>query len=543
MISQIQGHNLVSDTIGGSFDWAVADHPDQVFAYFEDESFTLAELDHMARRVQAAFVTEGLVHGDRVAVFMYPSPWHLAVIFACARMGVVWCPLNVALARNDLTYTLHDLSPRLILVDDDLAPGLDVVVEADTELAQIGSVRCATYSGKAGAAFDEAWLGGGGEEGSAQSQVAASDTFAIIYSGGTTGRPKGIEISQFYCVSAALRLSEMADFGEREAFFSVLQFSHAWTPITIMPFCLIFDHVFGFWRWWSAAGFVDAVKRMGATVVDPYAGMVSTLFLADAERAEGATTPDFPARLSIAGWGGDEEASKRIRRQFEDQFGVRTLQMYSLTEVGPLACVEWENEEQRFGSSGKPRGWYDVVIADDDGMPLPQGEIGEILVHPKYPNIMAKGYINRAEDTLETWRDLWVHTGDLGYFDPDGYLYFVGRQGHFLRRRGELVSVSEVESIIGEMEAVKEVAVFAVPSEMGEDDIMAVLTAADGHELTPQQVVDHCAYELAAFKVPLYVQVIDSMPRSATKQEIERFRLTEIPRGEPLRATRREAAM
>lgn len=540
MISQIQGHTLVSDTLGGSFDWAVADHPDQVFACFEDDSFTLAELDRMARRVQSAFEREGLAHGDRVAAFMYPSPWHLAVIFACARTGVVWCPLNVALARNDLTYTLHDLSPRLILVDEDLAAGLEAVVSADPQLAGIASVICATYVGKGGPGFDEDWLGRVGE---AASVTSASDTFAIIYSGGTTGRPKGIEISQFYCVSAALRLSEMADFGERETFFSVLQFSHAWTPITIMPFCLIFDHVFGFWRWWSAASFVETAKKMNATVVDPYAGMVSTLFLADAKRAEGATTPsDFPARLSIAGWGGDEDASKRIRRQFEEQFGVRTLQMYSLTEVGPLACVEWANEEQRFGSSGKPRGWYDVVIADEDGMPLPQGEIGEILVHPKYPNIMAKGYINRAEDTLETWRDLWVHTGDLGYFDPDGYLYFVGRQGHFLRRRGELVSVSEVEAVIGEMDSVKEVAVFAVPSEMGEDDIMAVVTSAEGRGLEPQEVVDFCAEELAAFKVPLYVQVVDSMPRSATKQEIERFRLTEIPRGEPLRATRRQAA-
>jgi len=536
VIREIMGHTVVSDTLGGSFDWAVADHPDREFAWFEDEVYTLAELDDMARQVGAALARDGVEPGDRVAVLMYPSPWHLAVLLACARQGFVWCPLNVALARNDLTYSLDDLEPAFLLVDDDLTGTVDLVVAEHQRLQSIPQVRCATHSGKGGPNFSDGWLTSDRWQGACV--ASASDSFAIVYSGGTTGRPKGIEISQFYCLSAALRLSEMADFDEHETFFSVLQFSHAWTPITIMPFCLIFDHTFAFWRWWSAGQFVEAAHSCGATIVDPYAGMASTLFLSQDE-----FTPEaFPATRGVAGWGGDEEASKRIRHQFEDRFGVHTLQMYSLTEVGPLACVEWEGEERRFGSSGKPRGWYDVIIADDEGMPLAQGEVGEILVHPRFPNIIAKGYINRAEDTLQTWRDLWVHTGDLGYFDPDGYLYFVGRQGHFLRRRGELVSVSEVEALIADLDEVREVVVFAVPSEMGEDDIMAVLTLHPPSTLMPQDVVDHCANELAAFKVPLYVRVVDDMPRSATKQEIERFRLVDLPRGEPLRATKPRVA-
>lgn len=532
MIREIMGHHLVSDTLGGILDHVVADHPDDVFAWFDGDEFTLGELDDMARQIGAAIAAEGVGPGGRVAALMYPSPWHLAVLLACARQGYVWCPLNVALARRDLTYTLDDLEPALLFVDDDLTATLDHVVAEQDRFANIRQVRCARWQGKAAPNFEEGWLTEARWEGSCNAK--ASDSFAIVYSGGTTGRPKGIEISQFYCLSAALRLSEMAEFGERETFFSVLQFSHAWTPITIMPFCLMFGHKFAFWRWWSAGTFVEAARQAGATVVDPYAGMASTLFLADDDTEVG----DFPATRGIAGWGGDEEASKRIRRQFEERYGVHTLQMYSLTEVGPLACVEWEGEERRFGSSGKPRGWYDVVIADDDGMPLPQGEVGEILVHPRYPNIIAKGYINRAEDTLQTWRDLWVHTGDLGYFDDDGYLFFVGRQGHFLRRRGELVSVGEVEVVIAELDGVREAAVFAVPSEMGEDEIMAVVTLKDGSTVDGQVIVDHCAAELAAFKVPLYVQIVDDMPRSATKQEIERFRLTEIDRGEPLRARR-----
>ena len=526
------GHVLAADTLGGMLDWAVDDHPDDVFARYESDAFTVVEIDNMARRVGAALDRDGVEPGDRVAALMYPSPWHLALMLACARQGYVWCPLNVALAKRDLEYTLNDLQPVLLAVDADLEDIVIDLANESTAVAELPRVTCAVYDGVVGPNFSDDWLGDDRFEGPCM--ASASDSFAIIYSGGTTGRPKGIEISQFYCVAAALRLSEMADFGERETFFSVLQFSHAWTPITVMPFCLIENHVFGFWRWWSANKFVDAAIAMEATVVDPYAGMVSTLFLRDDIAAE-----DFPATRCIAGWGGDEEASKRIRRQFEEQFGVSTLQMYALTETGPLACVEWEGEEQRFGSSGKPRGWYDVIVADDEGMAVPQGEVGEILVRPYFPNTMAKGYINREPHTLETWRDLWVHTGDLGRYDEDGYLFFVGRQGHFLRRRGELVGVGEVESVIAEMPGISEVAVFDVPSKMGEDDIKAVVSLQSGAKLSAQEIVDHCNENLAAFKVPLYVQIVDEMPRSATKQEIERFRLRKLALGEPLQPTNR----
>lgn len=532
MIRHIMGHDLVSDTFGGMLDWAVADHPDTVFALFDEEQYTLRELDDRARRIGTSLVASGLKPGDRLAALMYPSPWHLALFFACARHGIVWCPINVALGVDDLAYTLNDLAPKLVLVDDDLREVLDKVRAADAKLGALPLVVCSPSATGATPVFSDGWLGQ--ERTTARCEARASDSVAIIYSGGTSGRPKGIEVSQFYVVSSALRLNELAKFDKRETFFTVMQFSHAWTPLTILPWCLMYDHVFAFWRWWSAKRFIDAAIRYNASITDVYAGMAATLFLGEAANDKRT----IPATRSIAGWGGDEEVAKRIRKQFEERFGVTTtLQMYSLTEVGPLACVEWEGEPQKFGSSGKPRGWYDVIVADEEGMPLPTGETGEILVRPNYPNIIAKGYVNRAPHTLHSWRDLWVHTGDLGRYDEDGYLWFVGRQGHFIKRRGELVSISEVESIILALPGIEEVAVYGVPSAMSEEDIKAVIVLKPGADLTPQSVVDHCAERLAYFKVPLYVQIVTEMPRSATKQEVERFKLKQLPLGEPLRAS------
>ena len=529
MIRHIMGHDLVSDTLGGVLDWAVAERPDSVFALFDDEQYTLGQLDDMARRIGAALLRSGVKAGDRLAALMYPSPWHLALSFACARHGVVWCPLNVALGIDDLAYTLNDLQPRLVLVDNDLQTVLNDVRASDAKLGALPLLVCTPTARGDTPAFSDGWLGT--DRAGGKCEAAASDSLAIIYSGGTSGRPKGIEVSQFYAVSSGLRTNELARFGKRETFFTVMQFSHAWTPLTILPWCLLYDHVFAFWRWWSASRFVDAAIRYNASITDVYAGMAATLFLGEAAK----DTRSIPATRSIAGWGGDEEVSKRIRRQFEERFGVTTLQMYSLTEVGPLACVEWEGEPQKFGSSGKPRGWYDVIVADTEGMPLPTGQVGEILVRPNFPNTLAKGYVNRAPHTLHTWRDLWVHTGDLGRYDEDGYLWFVGRQGHFIKRRGELVSVSEVESTLLGMAGIDEVAVYGVPSEMSEEEIKAVIVLKPGAQLAAQAVVDYCAGRLAYFKVPSYVQFVAQMPRSATKQEIERFKLKELPLGEPLR--------
>ena len=144
---------------------------------------------------------------------------------------------------------------------------------------------------------------------------------------------------------------------------------------------------------------------------------------------------------------------------------------------------------------------------------------------------MAHGYLNRPTDTLRNWRNLWVHTGDRCFFDTDGYLWFVGRGGHFLRRRGELVSIGEVELVIGDHPDVAEVAVVAVPSAMGEDDARAAVVARPGRDARHRRSWSSgCPQRLAPFKVPRYVEIVAELPRTATKAEIDRGRSP--PRGD-----------
>jgi crotonobetaine/carnitine-CoA ligase len=355
----------------------------------------------------------------------------------------------------------------------------------------------------------------------ARAGARAGDPFCVMYSGGTTGRPKGVVLPHFAAISCAMRIGELANFGEREVWFSSSHLYHALLPCGVLPFCLLQGYEVCFTRWWSAGGFIDDVRRFGATIVDPFIGMVATLL----RTPECSDDADNPARLSISGYGGADPAAAELRLRYEKRFGVRTLQPYGQTEAGGFVTTEFAEEPVKMGSSGKLRGWFDLEIVDEEGLPLPTGQIGEIRVRPRAPHMMAHGYLNRPEETLRNWRDLWVHTGDHGYLDAEGDLFFVGRQGHFLRRRGELVSVSEVEEVVGRFPGVQEVAIVAVPSELAEDDIKCCVALEPGVKVEPREIVEFCAGRLARFKVPRFVEEWDALPRTATKAEVDRAAL------------------
>ncbi|HUF80806.1 MAG TPA: AMP-binding protein, partial [Burkholderiales bacterium] len=306
----------------------------------------------------------------------------------------------------------------------------------------------------------------------------------------------------------------------RETFFSALQLSHAWTPLNALPFCLYYGHVLCFWRWWSASRFVSTATAFGATVVDPFVGMIATLLQTEA----GPNDRALARATVIGGLGGADPVALRIRGEFEQRFGCRTFDLYGFTEITGLVAVETENHSRKPGSSGRLTGWYDVAVVDDRDVPVALGQTGEILVRPKVPFTAALGYHKKPEATVAAWRNLWIHTDDLGFMDADGYLYYVGRKNHFLRRRGELISAAEIENVLMGAPGVVEVAVTAAPSELAEDEVRAFIVTRS-KDFKPQDLIEYCRERIAPFKVPRYVDVMDELPRSGTKREIERFRL------------------
>ncbi|MDQ1001808.1 acyl-coenzyme A synthetase/AMP-(fatty) acid ligase [Neobacillus niacini] len=181
-------------------------------------------------------------------------------------------------------------------------------------------------------------------------------------------------------------------------------------------------------------------------------------------------------------------------------------------------------ESFRKGSCGKAVSVYEVEIHDENDQPCPVGEVGEIVVRPKKPGVLFSGYYGMPEATVEMWRNLWFHTGDRGRVDEDGYFYFIDRKKDVIRRRGENISSYEIERVINTHPKVQEAALVGVPSELSEEEVLAVLILREGEELKPEELLDFCQPRMAHFAVPRYIRFVKEFPRTPS-QRIEKYKL------------------
>jgi crotonobetaine/carnitine-CoA ligase len=270
-------------------------------------------------------------------------------------------------------------------------------------------------------------------------------------------------------------------------------------------------------RQFSASTFMQTARDIGATVI--YAvGSVGLLLLAqppspadgDPGRLRVALLPPMPPDRQL---------------EFEERFGVPVVaESYGQTECIVIGFAPVDAPRCR-GSAGPPSPTVEVEIVDEHDRPLPPGEVGEIVVRPRKSDSMFLGYWRDPAKTLETWRNLWHHTGDLGRLTPDGNLWIVDRKKDSIRRRGENVSSIELEAALSRHPAVHQVAVHAVPSELGDDEIKAcIVPAGDAEELEPEALFDFCKRTLPYFAVPRYVELMAELPVNAVgrvrKQEL-----------------------
>jgi acyl-CoA synthetase (AMP-forming)/AMP-acid ligase II len=268
-------------------------------------------------------------------------------------------------------------------------------------------------------------------------------------------------------------------------------------------------------RWFSASNYWDQVRKYDATIFN-YLGTMIQVLLSQVDDPE-----DNPA---VYGFGA--AAPEERIEDFEDRFGVELVEVYGLSETGTLATFNptGDGNATRAGSIGRPVSYADVRVVDDQDNPVEPGENGEIVVRPTRSNTMMREYYEKPIQTVEDWQNLWFHTGDIGYEDEDGRLYFVDRKAYSIRRRGENISSFEVESVIDDHPDVQESAVVGVPSDLGEEDVKAVIIPAHDGDIDPLDIVQWCEDRLAYFKVPRYVETTDAFPKTATERT-EKYKL------------------
>ena len=273
-------------------------------------------------------------------------------------------------------------------------------------------------------------------------------------------------------------------------------------------------------RRFSASKFWNEIRSYGVTAFSLLGAMVNILWA----QPPSPLDRENKARLCMM------VPVPDFAREFEKRFGLKVTSVYALSDYGFITFLSPEHPKEKWKSAGKPRSGMTISIMDDDDNALPAGTPGEICVRCDVPWITARGYYKMPQATVDANRNQWFHTGDRGYLDEDGYIYFVDRKKDAIRRRGENISSYEVEQIVLGHPAVEDVAAYAVNSEMSEDEVMVSVTCKEGKTLDPADLVRYCADNMAYFMVPRFVEIVTELPRTMT-EKIEKYKLKQSAQG------------
>jgi carnitine-CoA ligase len=514
---QINGRNIPWKTLGQLLEDKATRHGDKVFAEIDGVRVTYDELERRTRHVAGGLIALGLAPGDRVATFMLNSLEQLLVWWGTVRAGLVWVPLNAGLVGQDLRYTLSNSGARVLVTDTDSLPQFQDVASDFPALSVYvitDAASAAAHGAKPYSALEAGPLP------LTLPATRAEAPGAILYTGGTTGLPKGVVLPQFSFILAGVRYGESFSVRAGERHYSTMPLFHAGALQWGIMGPLVCDMSTVVDRRFSASRYFERVREVEANVIDPL-GVVMTMLC---RQPPSPRDREHKVRISL---GATHGLPPHIPGEFTKRFGIPLVMVYGITEGGGALLTT--NRDRQDDSNGRPHGWVELRVLDEDGFPLPPGETGKLVLRSNFPFMFMTGYWNDPARTSQVLKDGWLHTGDLGLLQQDGNLRFVGREAHWLRRRGENISAVEVESVVAKCPGVKEAAVVAGPSEIGEDEVKAFVVAEEGARVTPAELIAWCEGKLAPFKVPRFIEFIELLPRSVTKMEVDRAALRRRP--------------
>ncbi len=499
------------ETIPGLLRAAAAAMPDKPFMILPDHSglrLTYAATLAGAQTVARGLAAGGVPKAGRIAVYLPNGPAYVWAWMGTLLGGDVDVTINPGMRGQALAYALNKARVDAVLTDADGLAGLASVPEL--AIAPMVFVLTAPEDGTAPSLAMRPW----GDWSSPGQTLAADDvtlppdaspliTASIRFTSGSTGFPKGVMMSQAHMLASAKMFNFMTGFGPDDVMFTCFPVHHMLATVTGILAALCGQGTLVMTKKFSASQFWTLARHHGVTVSHALDAQVAILqSLPPTER--------------------DRDHSIRVMYTaaapfpvFEERFGIRIIPLFDMSELTVVAYYP-PGIPRRPGSCGLSSSLFDIAIVDEDDYALPSGTEGQIVVRPLVPQVMMLGYFDDAERTVEAWSNLWFHTGDRGMLDADGYLYFKGRLGDRIRRRGVNVSATELEWVAARHPAIAEVLVIGVPATLAEDDIRICASLRQGMDLSPQALLDHMAAELPGYLIPRYVELRESFPRTDT---------------------------
>ncbi|MCG5238709.1 class I adenylate-forming enzyme family protein [Azospirillum doebereinerae] len=481
--------------------------PDRPFLLFGDRTITYGAMAALVDAAVKRLAGQGVRAGQTVAMMVGNRPGFLVAWFALSELGAIAVPINTALVGEGLRYLLEQSEASLLIAEDAFRDSLPALAPPLVPMDERFEETAAT-----------AWT--------PRQRLALSGgtANAILYTSGTTGLPKGAVISNACYELAGAHMAAALELTEADRILVFLPLFHANPQMYGVMSCLHAGAVLALLPRFSASRLLDDVRRYGATGFT-YVGTVLSIL------AKRLTEADHDHTLRWAVGGG---APPSVWRDIEERLGIALRELYGMTETGGWVTMNTA-AASRFGSVGAPRPDTEVQVVDADDNPVPPGVKGEIVTRPGRPGLMFDGYWKKPEATVAATRNLWLHTGDRGAFDADGFLHFDGRMKELIRRGGEMIAPAEIELALLKHPAVQDCAVVGVPDDVMGEEIKAVVVPRPG--FVPRDVETFLQGRVPGFMIPRFVETRPEIPKTATQKVQRHLLLERLPSTVDLRPT------
>jgi long-chain acyl-CoA synthetase len=478
--------------------------PDAPAIRLGEAELSYGELDDGSARLATLLRMKGIEPGDRVGVMLPNVPEFPVAYYGLLRAGGIVVPMNVLLKRREIAFYLEDSGAKLLLAWHGFcAEACDGAADAGVELIEVEPRALAET-------LDE--LEPTGE----LVETDEDDTAVILYTSGTTGKPKGAELTHANLArNADVSSRTTSEIAAGDVVLGALPLFHSFGQTVAMNASLSVGACLTLLPKFDPGEALATMQRDGVT---HFYG-VPTMFGALLHHPERESFDTSSLRICITG---GASMPVEVLRGFEDAFGAKVMEGYGLSETSPVACSNHPDRERKAGSIGTPIEGVEMRVVDEHDEPVAQGEVGEIVIRGH--NIM-KGYWQRPDATEEAMRGGWFHSGDMARVDEGGYFYIVDRKKDLIIRGGYNVYPREVEEVLYEHPKIREAAVVGVPHDEWGEEIGAAIVLMEGEDLAPEEVSAYVKDRIAAYKYPRVVWFMDELPKGPTgkilKREIE----------------------
>jgi|HigsolmetaAR201D_1030396.scaffolds.fasta_scaffold01188_11 long-chain acyl-CoA synthetase len=490
----------MSSNLAANLAATAAANPDKPAVKLDDIVFNYQLLNDASARVASMLKSKGLKPGDRVGLMLPNVPHFPVAYYGILRAGGVVVPMNVLLKGREVSFYLKDSGAKILFAWHDFLDAAQA--GADEAGAEIINVKPGEIEGEIFKFDPDPEI----------VEKSPEDTAVILYTSGTTGTPKGAELTHGNLQSNIDTVLSMFEITTDDVVLGALPLFHSFGQTCSMNSCI------------KAGGCLTLLPRFDAAKALEMFGRDNVTIFMGVPTMYGAMLHD-PSRenakldtLRMAVSGG-ASLPVELMRAFEEAFGCIILEGYGLSETSPVASFNQPDKPRKPGSIGTPIPGVQMKVVDEDGNELPPGEVGEIVI--KGPNVM-KGYWNRPDATAEVMRDGWFHTGDMAKVDEDGYFFIVDRKKDMIIRGGYNVYPREIEEVLYEHPAVREAAVIGVPHDELGEEVAAVVALKEGAEVDADSLRDFVKEQVAAYKYPRYIHFVDELPKGPTGKILKR---------------------